>query len=100
MKWTDIAPADALDIDCTKRPDLDPPVNEVGEVCPWPWDPQQYVGAPLGQYHCPYCGSMVMAGMPHLDYRDEPEAPQEDGTIEGWPPDGVQPRAEGSDHDD
>lgn len=69
MKWLDIDPRDAEGIDCRLRPDLDPPLNESQEPCPWPWDPQQLKGAPLGQYHCPYCGAMVMAGWPHLDYR-------------------------------
>lgn len=46
------------------------PLNEVGEECPFPYDPQQLTGAPLGQYHCPYCFAMVMAGMPHIDYRE------------------------------
>lgn len=70
MKWSDIEPADAVDIDCIKRPDLDPPVNENGEICPWPWEPQQLKGVPLGQYHCGYCGAMCVAGVPHPDYRD------------------------------
>lgn len=45
------------------------PLNEQGEPCPWPWEPQQLIGAPMGQYHCPNCGAMCVAGMPHLDYR-------------------------------
>jgi hypothetical protein len=71
--WKDIAPKDALDIDCTKRPDLNPPVNEAGEVCPWPWEPQQLAGAPLGQMHCSYCGAMCMAGLEHPDWSDYDE---------------------------
>jgi len=27
--------------------------------------PELLAGAPLGQYHCPDCGAMVMAGIPH-----------------------------------
>lgn len=23
--------------------------------------------APLGQYHCPDCGAMIMSGVPHFD---------------------------------
>ncbi|MFJ3537018.1 hypothetical protein ACIPQA_16295 [Streptomyces sp. NPDC090109] len=71
--WTDITPEEAaaqklnLVVDLT----ITAPLNEEGERCPWPWEPQQLVGAPLGQYHCPYCGAMVMAGMPHLDYADD-----------------------------
>jgi hypothetical protein len=68
MNWYDIAPKDAVSINCATRPDLNPPRNEVGEICPWPWEPQQLVGAPLGQFHCPYCGAMCMAGMRHPDY--------------------------------
>lgn len=71
MKWSGLTPQEATEIDCRERPDLDPPLNESGEPCPWPWDPQQLAGAPLGQYHCPYCGAMVIAGVPHLDYREE-----------------------------
>lgn len=67
--WHDIPPADAVDI-TLPRDDITGPVNEQGEPCPWPWDPQQLVGAPLGQYHCPYCGAMVLAGIPHLDYAE------------------------------
>jgi hypothetical protein len=70
VEWHEILPADAVGIDCTLRPELNPPLGEDGEPCPWPWDPQQLTGAPLGQYHCPYCGSMVIAGMRHPDYRE------------------------------
>ena len=77
MNWYDIDPKDAVDIDCTTRPDLDPPHTQDGRVCPWPWEPQQYVNAPLGQYHCGYCGEMVAAGVPHLDYRDVDDANRE-----------------------
>lgn len=28
-------------------------------------DPTKYVGSPMGQYHCPACGCMVVAGMAH-----------------------------------
>jgi len=70
--WTDITPAEAVNLDLDKHPEITAPLNENGERCPWPWDPQQWAGAPLGQYRCPYCNAMVMAGMPHLDY-----APQE-----------------------
>jgi hypothetical protein len=69
MKWSDIDPIDAVDI-VLPRDDIEGPINELGEPCPWPWEPQQQVGVPLGQYHCPYCGGMVIAGQPHLDYSD------------------------------
>jgi hypothetical protein len=50
--WTEIEPRDAVDI-VLPRGDITGPFNEAGEPCPWPWDPQQLVGQPLGQYHCP-----------------------------------------------
>lgn len=67
-RWTEIAPIDAVEIELP-HPDIEGPLNEVGEPCPWPWDPIQLRDAPLGQYHCPYCGAMVMAGLDHIDYR-------------------------------
>lgn len=73
-QWSDITPADAKE----RFPNgahgrgVILPLNELGEECPWPWEPQQFVGAPLGQYHCSYCGAMVIAGFAHLDYRDVP----------------------------
>ena len=33
--------------------------------------PEALAGAPLGQYHCPDCGMMVMAGLPHFPICDE-----------------------------
>jgi hypothetical protein len=71
MKWTEIEPKDALEIQLPQE-GIEGPVNEMGEPCPWPWDPIQLKGAPLGQYHCPYCGAMVLAGMDHIDYGHDP----------------------------
>jgi hypothetical protein len=65
--WTKIEPENATDI-VLPRDDINGPVNELGEPCPWPWEPQQLKGAPMGQYHCGYCGAMVVAGMQHIDY--------------------------------
>lgn len=86
--WHEFTPKEGAEIgDLQKRPDIAPPMNELGEFCPWPWEPQQLVGVPLGQYHCGYCGGMQAAGIPHLDWRDaKPEdlgPPLEDGT---YPP--------------
>jgi hypothetical protein len=72
VRWQDIDPADAGALDLRVRTDITAPLNEEGERCPWPWEPQQLGGAPMGQYHCGYCGAMVAAGLPHLDY-GEPE---------------------------
>ena len=67
--WYDISPADAADLELP-APGIRGPMGDDGQPCPWPWEPQQLVGAPLGQYHCGYCGSMVMAGVRHPDYSD------------------------------
>lgn len=32
--------------------------------CSCPHDPRQTFG-PIGMYHCPDCGAMVLAGVPH-----------------------------------
>lgn len=69
-RWRDITPEAAATLTPEELAQLDLPLNEAGEPCPWPWEPQQLVGAPLGQYHCPYCGAMVIAGITHLDYKD------------------------------
>lgn len=29
--------------------------------------PEALAGQPLGMYHCPDCGAMVIAGLPHPD---------------------------------
>lgn len=70
--WYDISPTDAASLKLP-APGIKGPLNEMGEPCPWPWEPQQLAGAPMGQYHCTYCGGMVMAGMHHLDWRDDPD---------------------------
>lgn len=69
--WFSIDPEDAKNLDLAIRTDIKAPLNEEGERCPWPWEPQQLVGVPMGQYHCRYCGAMVLAGIPHLDYSEE-----------------------------
>lgn len=67
-RWQDISPEDATQINLAVDETITAPLNEMGERCPWPWDPIQLKGAPIGQYHCPYCGAMVIAGMEHIDY--------------------------------
>lgn len=70
-RWFDIAPADATDLNLATDLSITAPLNEDGERCPWPWEPQQLLGAPIGQYHCGYCGAMVLAGVPHIDWAPE-----------------------------
>lgn len=58
-----------MNIDLSKRMDIDAPLNSEGERCPWPWCAQELVGKPIGMFHCPYCDEMVLAGALHIDYR-------------------------------
>jgi hypothetical protein len=30
-------------------------------------DPVKLLGAPIGMYHCPECGAMLLAGNPHFE---------------------------------
>lgn len=71
-RWQDIDPADAAGIDLRERSDITAPLNELGERCPWPWEPQQLIGAPLAPYGCPFCGALVLGGRPHIDYAYAP----------------------------
>lgn len=71
INWFDIDPKDAVDLNLTRDLHITAPLNEEGERCPWPWEPQQLINAPLGQYRCGYCMAMCVAGMRHIDYRDE-----------------------------
>jgi hypothetical protein len=38
-------------------------VGEHKHECPH--DPRTMAGKPIGMYHCPECGDMVLAGLPH-----------------------------------
>jgi hypothetical protein len=80
--WYTITPDDAVSLNLHRDLHITAPLNEMGEPCPWPWEPQQLVGHPLGQYHCGYCGGMVMAGLPHPDYKEAP-APVNKAQSEG-----------------
>ena len=65
--WHEIKPEDAKKIRLP-HPDIQGPLTSTGEECPWPWEPQQLIGQPIGMYHCQYCGEMVVAGVAHVDY--------------------------------
>jgi hypothetical protein len=36
-----------------------------------PHDPRELKGEPIGQYHCPVCGEVVIAGLPHEPKKEE-----------------------------
>jgi hypothetical protein len=73
--WQDISPTAAVGLDLGEDLTIQAPLNERGERCPWPWGPQQLRGVPLGQYNCEHCGAKVIAGIPHIDYRNPPTEP-------------------------
>jgi 5'-deoxynucleotidase YfbR-like HD superfamily hydrolase len=68
--WADISPADAAELSLPAIGIIAPRTSD-GMICPWPWEPEQLKGQPIGQYHCPYCGDMVVAGIKHPDYAAE-----------------------------
>jgi hypothetical protein len=68
IRWQDADPKDVVEVRLPDEAYTAPPTNEMGEQCPWPWDPIQLKFAPIGQYRCPYCGAMVVAGIDHIDY--------------------------------
>lgn len=70
--WHEIEPKDAVGI-VLPADGIIGPLTMEGDPCPWPWEPPQLAGLPIGQYHCPYCLEMVIAGMNHIDYREENE---------------------------
>lgn len=53
---------------------------------PCPENPLLLAGAPIGQYHCPACGMMVMAAMPHLSPEADDMFPAyEVEMVRAWP---------------
>jgi hypothetical protein len=42
-----------------------------------PFNPTIYKDKPIGMFHCPWCGEMVLAGILHVDY-DEIEFEEEE----------------------
>ncbi|MHB1098914.1 MAG: hypothetical protein ACYCZR_05095 [Burkholderiales bacterium] len=37
------------------------------------YDPKVMAGKPIGMFHCPDCGEMVLAGVDHPDYDSDEE---------------------------
>lgn len=38
---------------------------------PCPYNPEVLKDAPIGMFHCPLCGEMQIAGLPHLPPEEE-----------------------------
>jgi hypothetical protein len=49
---------------------------------PCPEQPERLIGLPIGQYHCPICGDMQIAGLEHL----RPDDDWEREMCRLWPP--------------
>lgn len=49
---------------------------------PCPEKPEALLGLPIGMYHCPSCGEMQLAGLPHA----KPDDAYEDMFGAPWPP--------------
>jgi hypothetical protein len=50
---------------------------------PCEYDPMKTPGS-VGMHHCPYCGEMVVAGIPHPPYWDDlplPPPPDDDDDL-------------------
>ena len=62
--------------------------DEVAELFPanCAEKPEKLAGAPIGMYHCPDCGAMVLAGLPHFELCKrciERKHPEFDGPAQG-----------------
>ena len=51
--------------------------------CPFDPSAPPYDTAAIGMFHCPECGEMVLAGVPHLDYSEIYGAPNTASTPTG-----------------
>lgn len=65
-----------------------------------PEDPVQLAGQPIGMYHCPSCGCMQIAAMPHVCDPDEcllddcdclPEGQHQSPNKQAWVESGREP---------
>jgi hypothetical protein len=72
--WTDYTPAQAINLDLRVDTTITGPVNENGEPCWWPWEPEQLPISPgnRGRFGCSYCGGIVVSGLPHPDHTPTP----------------------------
>lgn len=46
--------------------------------------PELLAGQPIGMYHCPLCGMMIVAGLPHPEPSEDNPDYQLIGEMEGW----------------
>lgn len=69
LKWTLIEPENAVGLDLRTDKDILGPLNDKGEVCPWPWETQQAKFSPAGTHTCSYCGQQSTPGLEHPDFR-------------------------------
>jgi hypothetical protein len=70
LKWQLIDPTDAVGLDLRSTPSVRGPMNERGQVCPWPWEFEQLEFDPTTLHTCTRCGQRGTAGLEHPDFRD------------------------------
>lgn len=68
VRWQDVPEPRRHALNLAERLDITAPLNQDGERCPWPWEPQLLVNVAIGMYHCSYCGEMCIAGVEHPDF--------------------------------
>jgi len=44
-------------------------------------NPELLLGEPIGMYHCPDCGTMVLAGLPHPELCDACQPKENNATL-------------------
>jgi hypothetical protein len=51
------------------KPQIKPPAQRPAKKkIECSYDPRKLKGVPMGMFHCPQCGEMIIAGCPHPDY--------------------------------
>jgi len=70
VKWQLIDPEDAVGLDLRATPTVTGPMNEHGQICPWPWEFEQVDFEATKLHTCSYCGQAGTAGLEHPDYRE------------------------------
>lgn len=70
MKWNLIEPEDAIGIDLRSEKHISGPLNELGILCPWPWEVGEAAFDPSLVHRCSHCGQLATPGIEHPDYRD------------------------------
>lgn len=69
IKWTLIEDEDTHGLDLRNDRHIQGPLNNLGFLCPWPWEVGNADFDPDVTHECSYCGQQSTPGMEHPDYR-------------------------------